>query len=872
MRVRLWMVALLGGMSTLVVGQNPGGLPTDAKMWLKANLGTSASTTGAAVANWQDQGPLGTLLAQPNVAKQPAFHESYTNYNPAVHFDGLNDCMGVSLGSGSYTTAFTFFMVTSLLSTNSEGALFHNHSTPSGNGDLTSFQIDANGTTYRYRNSTNTMGQDGVQIAPYNASARLFTITNEDSSPNTLVKSYENGNLSNSAFFSGANRGRHFQDYYLGANRVATLNSGGTFSNNYSCEFIVFPYVLNVNERRKVETYLAVKYAFTLDNSQGGQAGDYVSTNDQLIWDASLNPAYHNRVIGIGRDDLEGLNQRQSHSISDDERIYISALVGSNANNTGTIVNDQSYVLMGANNGSNCSNALAQMEKPATISARIAREWKLTNTNLNQDFSLDLRMHFCAIPDSSQLSELRLLVDDDGDFSNAQVFSVADGITFVGGNYGVSVRNIGTQQIPMNATRYLTLGVVKPTVTFTAEQTDICAGDSVALVFQVNGGQGSVDVQLVGGSSTIELDDVQDGDTVYVQPTTTVTYSAEVRGIYACCNYGIGQDTLTIEVHAAPSLSLSTDTTVCRNAELSVVAATMEQGSQYYWSHTSNTDSTQAVTVISDTSFSVFAVDQWGCHSDTGTVLISTYPEIEASMNALDTYCPGENVEVEISAIGGHGTTYFFNWNDGVTNSSTGLESRDFSVEQTTNYTVTITDDCETDPMVLNFDILITDLPVSTFDVEPNPVLVGIPTDFIAHGGDGWEWSLNGLEVGYSSTWSYSFADPGVVEVCLLATNAIGCQHETCELVPVVPAEVLCPNVISPNKDGVNDLLEFQYLPFYPENQLQVWNRWGNLVYQKENYQNDWDGDDLVDGVYYYQLTIGAGTKGCESFFHIVMD
>jgi len=36
--------------------------------------------------------------------------------------------------------------------------------------------------------------------------------------------------------------------------------------------------------------------------------------------------------------------------------------------------------------------------------------------------------------------------------------------------------------------------------------------------------------------------------------------------------------------------------------------------------------------------------------------------------------------------------------------------------------------------------------------------------------------------------------------------------------------------------------------------QLIIYNRWGKKVYESNNYQNDWDGDNLADGVYYYVL------------------
>jgi gliding motility-associated-like protein len=69
------------------------------------------------------------------------------------------------------------------------------------------------------------------------------------------------------------------------------------------------------------------------------------------------------------------------------------------------------------------------------------------------------------------------------------------------------------------------------------------------------------------------------------------------------------------------------------------------------------------------------------------------------------------------------------------------------------------------------------------------------------------------------------------------------------------------PEGFSPNHDGVHD----NFVIIKPYNitlDLEVFNRWGNVVYSSSNYKNDWDGrgtgnfagQDLVDGGYYYSL------------------
>ncbi|MDH5399513.1 MAG: gliding motility-associated C-terminal domain-containing protein, partial [Cyclobacteriaceae bacterium] len=62
------------------------------------------------------------------------------------------------------------------------------------------------------------------------------------------------------------------------------------------------------------------------------------------------------------------------------------------------------------------------------------------------------------------------------------------------------------------------------------------------------------------------------------------------------------------------------------------------------------------------------------------------------------------------------------------------------------------------------------------------------------------------------------------------------------------------PNIFTPNGDGVNDTFLIRNLP--PNATVIISNRWGVQVYESENYQNDWDGKDVSDGIFFYRVVI----------------
>lgn len=67
---------------------------------------------------------------------------------------------------------------------------------------------------------------------------------------------------------------------------------------------------------------------------------------------------------------------------------------------------------------------------------------------------------------------------------------------------------------------------------------------------------------------------------------------------------------------------------------------------------------------------------------------------------------------------------------------------------------------------------------------------------------------------------------------------------------PLTPP-ITIPNVITPNGDNKNDLLVIKNLTGHSPATLSIMNRWGEVVYSTSNYQNDWDGGNVADGVYF---------------------
>jgi len=83
----------------------------------------------------------------------------------------------------------------------------------------------------------------------------------------------------------------------------------------------------------------------------------------------------------------------------------------------------------------------------------------------------------------------------------------------------------------------------------------------------------------------------------------------------------------------------------------------------------------------------------------------------------------------------------------------------------------------------------------------------------------------------------------------------------------IITSELIMPNVFTPNGDGINDIFSPVKFQNISNAYLKIFNRWGQVIYETENIQDGWDGEEYSQGVYFWQLSY-TGTENNEKIEH----
>ena len=379
---------------------------------------------------------------------------------------------------------------------------------------------------------------------------------------------------------------------------------------------------------------------------------------------------------------------------------------------------------------------------------------------------------------------------------------------------------------------------------------------------------GSLSVSFSGGSPEVDIQWIGPNDftsndfTISNLPSGTYTYA--LTDVNGCSISGAQNLTNPSPISITANLTNPICETLTGIIDVSVSGGTSPY--EYLW----NTDDTsQDIVAIGPGVYDLLVTDENGCELNASFELTVTN-NLEVSASLTSPTCFGDsNGAIEISVLTGE-EPIDFSW----TGPDDFTDEGDFVMNIFAGtYTLTAVDanGCsitesyplsepgpleieEIDVVVYSNGLNLTGFESADGVIREPDILGGSSPYLISYAGPN-DYTSSGLgdQTGLDAGW-----------YIVTITDANQCTAiDSVELIQPVP--IALPNGISPNGDGFNDGLEILGLDDFPENKLIVFNRWGNIVYEEDNYRNtaQWfgtneSGEALSEGTYFVVVELNG--------------
>ena len=443
----------ISGTSFCTPTTGPGGVSSNLDLWLRGDKinGYGVTTDGTNVSTWVDNGK-GNNATTAVSGQEPVYRNNANdnlNFNPVIEFQNDHNTAGADMtyinnrdelsGSSGFNSNDMFLVViadptvtTSMLpldtftSSDPLGDSYAEDVTGVGFGGYTQ-RLSGEYFTYCIGSSSGSGPYTGYGRGDTSGSNNYnnFNIINvRQNSGNTDMEMYLNANsvstsLNDISLYAPVNN----RKYWLGRSQYYN----GSFDGKIA-EVITFNSRKNdgASERRRIETYLALKYGITL--GVNGTAMDYIDSNGNVVWNATTNSGFNYDIAGIFRDDASNHVQKQSKSINTSSVVTIGHgnITSTNSNNTYSFDNDRDYLIWGHNNGALSGSSVLSVNLGASstsVTTLFDRRWKIVESG-NDVRDVKVSIPTSVLPAKASDEEYAIVVSNTSSFGTNDIVDV----------------------------------------------------------------------------------------------------------------------------------------------------------------------------------------------------------------------------------------------------------------------------------------------------------------------------------------------------------------------------------------------------------------------------------------------------------------
>ena len=405
-----------------------------------------------------------------------------------------------------------------------------------------------------------------------------------------------------------------------------------------------------------------------------------------------------------------------------------------------------------------------------------------------------------------------------------------------------------------------------------------CSKSTVSQTFTIKNGGSAFPLIVTGGKNggfckgeTVELKGNVSGSAFTyewnkegtVLPTITDKLTVSLAGKYQLKTNNLAatcpsvSTVLEVKEWALPDATISATKTSLCTGETSELSATKYTNAVYEWKNTGTvitTATTEKQSTNQSGTYTLLITDDNGCKASSNQIVITQVNAIVLSIDSINSICDKNIAPITLKAsptggvFSGNGVGNIDKFNPQI--AGIGSHKIRYTVSGSANA-------CQNG--FVETTAIISEPPKSSL---PGSIIVSKGNTAVLDGksADGtiYEWSAN---VGITNVAlpKISVQPLQTTNYSLKIKNAVGCEA-TFNIRVITEERLQIPNAFTPNNDSKNDTWELFGINQYPEAEVFIYDRWGNIVYYSKGYAQAFDGTingkELPVDVYVYSIKL----------------
>ena len=521
----------------------PGGVVTNGYLWFKADnkvysdAGTTSATNGSTIQEWQN------AFTNANVPKIQ--QTGATGLRPFLrgsnHADVLNFNPTVDQSSGTWMKSpLTNLTINQIAGSNTNLTTYAVYKEPQGGGaqfviadhptlsNQPFLSLDVQGLTVSDNCINNIFRINSSNVT---STPRMFSTIWGGGTASAVNKIYDRGVSATLTDNSPVASFSTLAQNYVGMGYACGTAYPSTTKIN---EIIVYSGNHSVATRNIIESYLAIKWGFTLGTT--ASTVNYTASDGTTVYWTG-NATYQNNIAGIARDDASALSQKQSKSVNTGLQVVMgngNTIATDNASNTNTFSADKSALIWGDNAGSVAAWTTTGAPPSRQI---VARKWKVQETGTVGYVKVQVPDNGGTNGLPAETNTVYLLADADGNFASGAT-EVA--MTLNGTNWEAPV-DFTNGQFFTFATQENS--PVNLNLAMTADKTTVSSGQNITYTLTLtNSGTNT--------ATNVQVKDRLPAGVNFVSATPSSGTYNSTTGVWTLPSVAAGAQTLTIVVTA----------------------------------------------------------------------------------------------------------------------------------------------------------------------------------------------------------------------------------------------------------------------------------------------------------------------------------